>query len=76
MLLSGHKVFSKLDFSNGYLQVKLSPLFRKYTTINTHKGLFQYTRLPYGVASSPAIFQIIIENMLKGIKNVCVCVLR
>ena len=70
--LSGGTIFSKLDFSNAYLQVLLAAEYRKYTTINTPQGLYQYTRLPYGVSSSPAIFQRIMNNMLKGIDNVCV----
>ena len=41
-------------------------------TINTQKGLFQYTRLPFGVSSAPAIFQRIMDNLLQGIPQVCV----
>ena len=45
----------------------LHPDDRKYTTINTHLGLFQYTRLPFGIASAPAIFQQAMEKILHGI---------
>ena len=45
---------------------------RKFVTINTHKGLFEYTRLPFGVASAPALFQRTMENLLQGLKHVCV----
>ena len=40
-------------------------------TINTHKGLYCYNRLPFGVASAPAIFQRAIEAVLQGIPHVC-----
>ena len=40
---------------------------RKLTTINTSKGLFEYERLPYGVSSSPGIFQRIMEQLLQSI---------
>ena len=30
---------------------------------DTHKGLFQYTRLPWGISSSPAIWQRFIEQV-------------
>ena len=39
-----------------------------------HKVLFEYKRLPFGVASAPSIFQCVMENLLKGISCVCVCV--
>ena len=51
--LSGGKTFTKLDLSHAYHQLKLSPESRDLTTINTHKGLFQYKRLPFGVSSAP-----------------------
>ena len=45
---------------------------REYLTINTHKGLFQYNRLPFGVASAPAIFQRAMETLLRGLKGVSI----
>lgn len=45
---------------------------RQYVTINTHKGLFRYNRLPFGVSSAPSIFQRIMENLLQGIPGVTV----
>ena len=40
--------------------------------INTHRGLFQYTRLPFGISSAPGIFQRVIESLLRGIEGVVV----
>ena len=40
--------------------------------INTHKGLYRYTRLPFGVVSAPGIFQETIERLLHGIPGVVV----
>ena len=50
----------------------LEPDSRKYATINTHKGLYQYQRLPFGIASAPAVFQEIMEKILQGIPGVVV----
>ena len=70
--LSKGKLFSKLDLASAYQQVPLAEDSKRFTTINTSKGLFQYTRLPFGVASAPAVFQRIMETVLQGIPNVCV----
>lgn len=70
--LSGGKYFSKLDLAQAYLQLPLDEASRKYVTINTQKGLYQYTRLPFGVASAPSIFQRTMDNLLQGIAKVCV----
>ena len=56
-VLAGGQKFSKLDLSQAYQQMLLDLEDRKYTTINTHLGLFQYKPLPFGIALAPAIFQ-------------------
>ena len=70
--LAGEKSFSKLDLVHAYQQIQLEEESRKYVTVNTHKGFFQYTRLPFGVASAPTVFQRTMENLLKGLNNVCI----
>ena len=44
----------------------------KHHTINTHRGLYRYTRLPFGVASARAIFQCTMETLLRGLPMVVV----
>ena len=59
--------FSKLDLSQAYQQLPLDEESKNYVVINTHKGLFQYTRLPFGISSAPGNFQRVIESVLQGI---------
>ena len=68
--LSGGRTFSKLDMSQAYQQLPLSQESKSYLVINTHCGLFCYNRLPFGVSSAPAIFQKVMESLLKGIPGV------
>ena len=63
--VSGGHYFTRLDLSDAYLKVPLDKESQKLTTINTHKGLFMYTRLCFGIASSPGVFQRIIVNWFK-----------
>ena len=67
--LAGGLRFSKLDLSQAYLQIVLDQESRKYVTIATHKGLYQYTRVPFGIASAPALFQRNMDTILQGIPN-------
>ena len=68
--LNGGQSFSKLDLSQAYQQVLLNESSRNRVAINTHLGLYRYTRLPFGAASTPAIFQECMDQILEGINGV------
>lgn len=70
--MAGGTVFSKIDLLQAYLQLKVRPEDHKLHTVNTHKGLYRPTRLMYGIASAPAIWQYTTENILKDIPGVVV----
>lgn len=65
--LAGGKRFSKIDLTQAYLQMELDDTSQDLLIINTHKGLYRYHRLPFGIASSPAIWQRAMDQVLQGI---------
>ncbi len=71
-MLTKGKLFSKLDLSQAYQQLPLDDRSKEFGVINTHKGLFRFTRLPFGVSSASSIFQRVIETILQGIQSVVV----
>lgn len=70
--MAGGEKFTKLDLHQAYLQMELRPEDRKYLTLSTPKGLYRSSRLMYGIASAPAIWQRSIENILGNIPGVSV----
>ena len=58
--------------AHAYQQIELEKESQQLVVINTHRGLFCYNRLPFGIASAPAIFQRTMESILWGMKHVCV----
>ena len=68
--LNGGKTFTKLDMRQAYQQLPLAEESKAYLVINTHRGLYQYNRLPFGVSSAPGIFQRVMESLLNGIPGV------
>ena len=61
--LAGGKVFSKLDITQAYHQMEVEEKFQHLLTITTH-------RLPFGISSAPAKFQLTMEQILQGIPRV------
>ena len=68
--LAGGANFTKLDLSQAYQQLTLHKDSMQYFTINTHRGLYRYNCLPFGISSTPAIFQKLTDTVLQGIPRV------
>ena len=67
--LAGGQKFTKIDLRQAYNQLEMSEDSKSYLTINTHKGLYSYNRLVFGIAASPSIWQRTMDQILKDIPN-------
>ena len=68
--LNGAKFFTKLDLTQAYHQLELSPSSRHITTFVTHTGIYRFKRLNYGTNSAAEVFQHTLQQVLQGIKGV------
>lgn len=68
--LSGNQYFSSLDLASGYWQIKMSDESKKFTAFRTEEGLFQFTRMPFGLCNAPASFQRLVNALFSGLKGV------
>ena len=64
--LNGSTIFSKLDLKWGFHQIKLEAESREITTFITHRGLYRYKRLMFGIASAREKYQKIVKDSLSG----------
>lgn len=55
---------------NAYQQLTLDEESQKFVTLNIHRGRYRYTRLPFGIASSPAVFKRSMDVILQGLDQV------
>ena len=51
--LADAKFFTTIDMVSGYHQIEVAPEDRRKTAFVSPFGLFQYCRLPFGLAGTP-----------------------
>jgi len=68
--LSGSQYFSKFDFCKGYWQVPMREEDKDLTTFVTHRGLFRFTVMPFGLVNAPATFSRIMRKVLDGLSDI------
>jgi hypothetical protein len=62
--LAGKQIFSSLDAARGYHQIPIATEHRWKTAFITHRGLFEYNTMPFGLKTAPGIFQRFMDGIL------------
>ena len=74
--LRGAKYFATVDLLSGYWQLGMTDRARERSAFCTRRGLFNFTRMPFGLSGAPASFcrlmSIVLRDMLW---KICLCYL-
>ena len=75
-MIGNAKYFTTLDLKIGYWQIPVHPDDHEKTAFVTHGGLYEFNRMPFGLATVPATFQRAMEQALAGLTySICLCYL-
>ncbi|KAG1934059.1 retrotransposable element [Pimephales promelas] len=73
-ILQGAQFFTKLDLRNAYHLIRVKEGDEWKTAFNTPLGHFEYRVLPFGLVNAPAVFQALINDVLRDMLNLFVFV--
>ena len=66
--LASAKIFSTLDLQSGYWQIAMEEKDQCKTAFITKYGLYEYTKMPFGLCSASSTFQRCMELIFRGLQ--------
>ncbi|CAJ0604217.1 unnamed protein product [Cylicocyclus nassatus] len=73
--ISGHRYYTTLDLASGYMQLLLSPESQEKCGWATHRGIYQFVYLPFGLKNAGAYFSRAMSRILAGLEDNCLAYL-
>jgi len=74
--LRGSKYFATIDLLSGYWQIGMTDRAKERSAFCTRRGLFHFTRMPFGLSGAPGSFCRLMSIVLRDLLWViCLCYL-
>ena len=70
-MISGTKIFYKLDLKDAFNQVLVNKEHQRFTAFKCPNGILEYKAMPVGLRNAPAVFQRMINQVLGCSIGVC-----
>jgi len=75
--LRGAKYFATIDLLSGYWQLGMTDRAKECSAFCTRRGLFQFTRMPFGLSNAPSSFCRLMHIVFKDMLYIrCLAILR
>ena len=68
--MNSSTVFSNLDVTWAYHQIRLKPEFTGIIIFESHNGLQIYNRIMFSVSCAPEMYQNLMQQLLQGFERV------
>ena len=67
--IGASKCYSKFDLCKGYYQIKLDENSKDYSSFTTHRGLFRFNVMSFGLSSASSTFNRMMRKLLNKTEN-------
>ena len=67
--VKGSRYFSQLDLASGYWGIPMHPDDREKTAFASHKGKFEFIRMPFGLCNAQATFQRTMDGVVQTVQD-------